>query len=92
MKKNNLANRLACELDMLTEIQPLQSLVEIYGNQRVLIEHHQGIRVYTRERIVVCTRYNGICVEGCNLRIVQMTKERLVIQGQIFSVKLSKEG
>ncbi len=92
MKLNNLSNRLARGVDLNTEIQPLQSLVEIFGNQRVLIEYHHGIREYTNESIVVCAQYGKICVQGKSLHIVLMTKDRLVIQGKIQNVAINKEG
>ncbi len=92
MRKGGIPNRLAGEADLLTELNPLHSLVEIYGNQRVLVENHQGVHEYTSHKILVCAKCGNICVEGTGLRIALMTKNRLVIQGRICNIALNKEG
>ena len=90
MNRNGLSNRLACRMDLQTELQPLQSLVEIYGNERVLIENYRGICEYINERITVAAKSGRICVCGRKLRIALMTKDRLVIQGHINSVAVGE--
>ena len=77
---------LPAQLDLLTELQPLESLVEVYGNQRVLIENHRGVCQYTGERIVIKVKNGNVSVGGTRMRIVLMTKDRLVIQGLIEDI------
>ena len=85
---HSITNRLLNNADLATELQPLQSLVEIFGDQRVLIENHCGIRKYTTQEIVISAKNADICVAGDGLHIVLMTKERLVIQGGICNISL----
>ena len=67
-------------------------LVEISGDCRVLIEHHQGVVAYGCQEICVRVRYGVVSVCGCGLNLARMTKEQLVICGRIDSVRLIKRG
>lgn len=69
---------------------PGQPIIEIAGDRRVLIENHQGVAAYGREKILVHVKYGSICICGCNLELMHMTKEQLVIHGRIDSVVLQR--
>lgn len=86
MGRNDLWER----LDLPGECLPGQVLVEIAGENRVLIEHHRGVREYSRERIGVKVRYGLVLVCGSCLELRCMTKEQLVISGRIDSVTLKR--
>ena len=58
-------------------------LTEILGNNRVLIENHKGIVAYESNRICVGTCVGVIAIEGVALEIKCITKENLIIIGQI---------
>ena len=75
-----------------SEVNPLQTLVEICGTGRVLIECHHGVVEYHRDRILVKVGFGYICVLGSGLQLRQMTKQQLVICGAIESVSLQREG
>ena len=79
-------------LDLPGEAVPMQPLVEIAGDCRVLIEHHGGVREYSRERIGVKVRYGLVQVCGCGLELRCMTREQLVICGRIDAVTLLRRG
>lgn len=79
---------LASERELDSEVMPGQSLVEIYGSQRVLIEHHMGVMQYCTGEICVKVRNGTICVAGSNLELVRMTHEQLVIIGNICTVSI----
>jgi sporulation protein YqfC len=68
-----------------------QSLVEICGGHRVLIEHHAGIGEYSGK--VVCVKVPSGAVEVCgnNLEICKMTADQLVITGDINTINLRRE-
>ena len=68
-------------------VNPILPLVEIYGNQRILIEHHKGVCEYGEELIRVRIRQGCICINGKFLQISCITKERIVVQGQIGNVQ-----
>lgn len=78
--------------DLPGEPIPGIPVVEISGECRVLIEHHRGVTMYSRERICVKVKFGQIAVCGCGLELMRMTKEQLVISGRIDSVSLLRRG
>lgn len=80
--------RLADTADLQGEAFPGQPLVELYGDRRVLIEHHGGVTEYGREKIQIKMKYGYLCVCGGCLELARMTAEQLVITGRIDSVAL----
>ena len=73
-----------------TDSMPGRPVVEIAGQERVLIENHCGVMGYSRERILVKMKYGSVSVCGCGLRLLQMTREQLVIGGRIDGVSLHR--
>ena len=71
---------------------PLQTIVEIGGCCRVLIEYHFGVVEYHEDRIRVRVKYGCVCVTGRDMELRQMTKGQLVIYGTIDGVQLEREG
>jgi sporulation protein YqfC len=66
------------------------TVVEIAGTGRVLVENHRGVTQYSDEMIGVRVKYGQVCVCGSRLKLAQMTCSRLVICGCIDSVTLEK--
>lgn len=64
-----------------------RTLVELYGNERVLIEEHRGILGYGQEEIRVGTSYGIAVIEGLDLRLCCMSRSQLVIRGRIGCVR-----
>ena len=86
-------------IDRLTEVADLpdepipgQSLVEIAGERRVLIERHCGVIEYGRQQICVKVKFGVVCITGQGLELTRMTKEQLIISGCISCVKLERRG
>ena len=85
-------------MDYLTmhteEMEPIPFLpiVEIAGDSRVLIENHCGVVQFSTERIGVRVRYGEIQVCGCDLLLRHMTKNKLVITGQVQQLCLLRRG
>ncbi len=89
MKENrNWLDRLSQGLDLPGETPPGQPIVEIAGERRVLIEHHNGIVQYGRELICVKVKYGFVRICGRGLELANMTCNQLVILGHIDSVTL----
>lgn len=88
MHRKNLIARITSAADLPTEPIPGKPLVEISDDNTVLIENHQGVSVYTQNLIGVNVQYGKICVYGACLTLMQMTKERLIVSGQIERVEL----
>lgn len=64
-----------------------RTLVELYGNERVLIEEHRGILGYGEEEIRVGTSFGMAVIEGLELRLCCMSRSQLVIRGRIACVR-----
>ena len=91
MKKGqSFWQQLADAADLPAEDLPGQSIVEISGESRVLIERHRGVSRYSREQIGVKVTYGCVVITGGGLELAWMTKERLVIRGRIDSVTLQR--
>lgn len=70
-----------------------QTLVEILGTRRVLVEHHRGILAYEREEILVGASFGRIRVLGSDLQLGCMSREQLFVCGRIQQVVLeAREG
>lgn len=81
-------NRWIERLAIQDEVLPGQTVVELLGDRRVLIEHHQGVTEYSRERIQVRVRSGILCVCGGALELCRMTGDQLVIVGRIDSLTI----
>ncbi|MDO5545230.1 MAG: YabP/YqfC family sporulation protein [Eubacteriales bacterium] len=81
---------LADRTELETEPMPAQPIIEVAGDQRVLVENHRGVSAYSTERILVNVGFGTVCVCGCGLRLIRMTKEQLVIRGRIDAVSLQR--
>jgi len=88
MQKLNLMQRLTDSADLQGELPPGVPVVEIAGECRVLIERHNGMTEYSRERICVKVRYGHVCICGSGLELAHMTQYQLVISGRIDCVKI----
>lgn len=91
-ERKRILERIAEGSDIAGEPLPLQPLVELAGDRRVLIEQHRGVTAYSAERICVKVRYGIVAVSGHGLRLGQMTRARLVIFGRIDAVELIRKG
>lgn len=91
-KRRNFLEQLAMDSEVGAEVIPVQPIVEISGDSRVLVENHFGVKAYSRENIVINVKFGHICVCGCGLELMRMTKDQLVIRGRIQSVVLKRRG
>ena len=83
-----LLERIALSTDLTPEAFCALPIVEIIGTNRVLIEHHLGITAYEAGQISVKTCNEQIHISGSNLCLLSMSKEQLVISGDITGVSL----
>ena len=89
-KKEPILQRLADRMDLAGEPLPRQTVVEIAGDQRVLIENYCAVREYNQELICVRVKYGTVAIKGCRLELRRMTKEQLIISGRIDTVTLHR--
>lgn len=87
-KEKSFLERLTESAELLSEPLPGQPIVEIGGDRRVVIENHAGVTQYSREKIGVKVKYGALCVCGCGLELVRMSREQLIIAGRIDSLHL----
>ena len=92
MQERNWMRKLADGADLTMELLPGVPIVEVAGEGRVLIERHEGMTEYSRERICVKVSYGCVCVCGCGLELTRMSREQLVISGRIDSLQLVRRG
>ena len=89
-KGSRFLEQLTQSADMSGECLPGQSLLELLGDNRVLIERHRGVQEYSRERIGVNVKFGVVTVCGTQLILSCMNREQLVITGKIEGVMLSR--
>ena len=82
MEKSRILSRVG-KSDLIRAVP----IVELAGRNRLLIENHQGVLGYSLEEIRVKVQYGCVCITGCDLRLMQMSKERLVICGRVDTVQ-----
>jgi len=63
-------------------------IVELAGQNRVLIENHQGVLAYSTKEIQIKVCYGCISIRGEALQLLEMSRIQLVICGRIDSVQI----
>ena len=92
MENKKLIERLSMAMELTSEPFPGQTLVELFGTERVIIENHKGICQYSDTKICIKSLYGFVSVLGKNLYIIRMSKERLIICGEIFQIIPERKG
>ena len=90
MKK--MLSKLSLIVNLPAEPIPGQPLIEILGQNRVIIEHHKGVIHYGDDEIRVRVHYGQIQIKGSALELMKMSKQQLVICGNIDCVQLFEGG
>ena len=74
----------------LSDILPGQPLAELAGENRLLIENHGGVSMYSPCQIGVRVAYGILLVSGEQLSLVRMSRRELVIVGKIQGICLER--
>ena len=88
----SLLSQLPVLTDLPGELFPGQSVVELLGEDRVLIEKHLGVSQYSCQCVSVGMKFGCICVHGASLKLMHMSKDQLVISGRIDSIAVNRKG
>ena len=91
MVEKGFLDRITNGIGLPSEIMPGNSLVELIGDRRVLVEQHRGVCVYAKSQVVVKIPLGRLRVCGTGLVLQCVTKQRLVISGRIDSVTICRE-
>lgn len=67
---------------------PLQPILELCADRRVLIENHRGVSVYEPESIHIRVSFGELAIDGDRLQICRMQNHQLVIRGRIDSIRV----
>ena len=74
-------------VDLMDEIIPGQTVVEVIGEGRVLVEGHDGVSEYSDSEVSVKVSFGVAKICGCNLKLTQMSGYKLVISGQVDALQ-----
>lgn len=88
----NMFEKLALAVDLPGEGAPGQPLVEIIGQHRALIENHRGVTQYGDNAICIRVSYGHIRISGTQLKLLKMTKQQIIIAGNIEGAALCAGG
>ena len=91
MPKQDYIERMVVHSGLDGEVLPGKTLVEIIGTSRALIEYHQGLLCYSNEKVIIKGYTGKISVSGTGLKIAHMSKQQMMIYGNIEAVVLCKE-
>lgn len=67
---------------------PGQSVVELLGDNRVLVENHRRIIEYDLERACIAVSYGKVIIMGCNLQLRHVASRKLLVTGRIERIEL----
>ena len=82
-------NRIASD-ELIGESLPKHSIIEICSNTRVYVERHLGVYEYSDVEIHIGVYFGKVIIRGGNLKLASMTKENIVITGQVCHVELER--
>ena len=69
-------------------IPAMLPVMELLGQNRLLIENHLGVIFYSVKEIEVKLNGGRVIVSGEDLRLIEMSRVKLVICGRIDSLQL----
>lgn len=90
MGRRSFWNTMTGATDLNTEPLPGEPLVELLGQGRVLIENHLGVLGYACNEVCVKVKFGCVIVCGQNMVLSRMTKEQLLINGCIETVRFCR--
>ena len=68
--------------------QSMLPILELIGQNRLLIENHQGVLSYSVKKIEIKVLYGSMIVTGEDLCLIEMSKVKLVICGRVDGLQL----
>lgn len=89
-KKKNMLEWFSAGIDLPFDQIPGNFLLELLGEGRILIENHNGVREYGMEKIEIKCEFGHVTINGKDLALCHMSKEKLVIKGKINSIAIHR--
>lgn len=91
MKGDRFLRGLTERAGLHAESFPGITLLELSGDDRILVENHRKVLGYTPKGIILQTTFGLAKIEGENLVIASMERGQLLIRGRVRAV-LMEEG
>lgn len=89
-ERGRLWQNMVMKWDLPGENIPGGTLVEILDGKRVLIEGQKGVIRYDPEEVCIKTKDGHLRICGIDLHVGVMSKDQLVICGQILAVNICR--
>ncbi len=86
MSHAGFRQRLAGALDLPRDLVMNLPHVSITAGVQVVVENHRGLRACYPDRVVVGGRQGELAITGEELVVVLLTRDELVVRGQIHQV------
>ena len=88
--KHHILQRILDSSGLGDESLPGQSVVELLGDSRIIIENHKRILQYDPFLISIGLTFGALSIIGCNLQLRSMMGQKLLITGQIDRIELCR--
>lgn len=87
MNHDKFFNQLSEYYDLPEDVIINLPIINMAGNQKMVIENHEGIVQYTDSQISIKIKKSLLIVEGVELKILQYAKDEIMIKGKIITIK-----
>ena len=87
-KMQNYLQKFIDSMDLPGEALPGNTVLELLGDGRILIEKHKGIKAYSAESVLISVTFGLVAVHGEGLRLSRMSLQNLIITGTISGLEL----
>lgn len=88
--KHQWIRHAADRAELVDEVLPGQTVVEVIGEGRVLVEGHDGVSEYSDQEICIKVGYGVVKITGCNLKLTVIDKYKLVVSGVVRIIELMR--
>lgn len=78
----------ACRMQGNGSVLSMLPIIELVGQNRLLIENHQGVLSYATNEIKIKVSYGCVLVAGVNLQLMEMSRVKLAICGRVVTLQI----
>lgn len=86
----DILTRLQAGLDIPGQATGLEPITTLTGNREIAIDGQKGLLSFSETEIAVAVSGGAVAASGARLRIVLMKQSRIVIRGEIDSVRMER--